>query len=139
VNLRMTNTVVDILSIIDRMYDRYNNHEGTRKTLYVKLHKALYGTLRKALLLYKKISQQLQEWRFKINSYDSCIYNKQIDEYQCTVVWHIDNLKISHVENKVVSNIVSQLEEAFAKESPLTTTSGREHEYLGMLLDSKEK
>jgi hypothetical protein len=82
VYVRMTNTVIGMLSIIDRMYDKYNNHEGTRKTLYVKLHKALYGTLRKALLFYKKISQQPQEWRFKINPYDSCIYNKQIDEYQ---------------------------------------------------------
>jgi hypothetical protein len=54
-------------------------------------------------------------------------------------VWHIDRLKISHVDNKVVSKIVSQLEEAFAKESPLPTTRGREHEYLGKLLDFKAK
>jgi hypothetical protein len=107
--------------------------------LYVKLRKALYGILRAALLFWKKISQQLQEWGFKINPYNLCVVNMQIDGYEYTVVCQVDNLKISHVSNKVISKIVLQIEEAFAKEASLTLTRGRKHEYLGMLLDFSEK
>jgi hypothetical protein len=60
--VRMTDTMVYILSSIDTKYDDYTTQEGKKKVLYVQLHKALYGTLQAALLLWKKLSQQLQEW-----------------------------------------------------------------------------
>jgi hypothetical protein len=76
---------------------------------------------------------------FTINPYDSCVANKIINGCQCTIVWHVDDLKISHVKPSVVSDIISQLRKAFGQEAPLTITRGKYHEYLGMHLDFSKK
>jgi len=47
--------------------------------LYVQLKKALYGTLQAELILWKLLSNTLQEWDFKINNYDRCLTNKMIN------------------------------------------------------------
>jgi hypothetical protein len=47
----------------------------------------------------------------------------------------VDDLKISHVDALVVTNVISQLKEEFGKEAPLTIMRGKVHEYLGMTLD----
>ena len=43
---------------------------------------------------------------FKINAYDKCMANKMIDGKQCTVAWHVDDNKISHVDDTVVMNMI---------------------------------
>ena len=78
-----------------------------------------------ALLFCKLISNTLKAWGFKINEYDQCMANKTINGRQCTVVWHVDDLKISHVDKKVVEDIIGLLKEKFGKESLLTTTRGK--------------
>ena len=88
--------------------------------LYVKLKKAIYGTLQVASLLWKLLSNTLKEWGFKLNEYDQSVANKTINGKQCTIIWHVDDLKISHVDKKVVEYIIKQLNEKFGKESPLT-------------------
>ena len=86
-----------------------------------KLKKALYGTLRAALLFWRKLSSKLQEWGFEINPYDWCVANKKIHGEQCTIVWHVDDLKISHKNPKVATQIISLLEDEYrTKEAPLT-------------------
>ena len=66
--------------------------------IYVKLKKALYGTLQAALLFWKDLSGYLQEMDFKLNPYDRCITKKMIDGKQCTILlWHVDDLKTSHM------------------------------------------
>jgi hypothetical protein len=54
---------------------------------------------------------------------------------QCTILWHVDDLKISHIEYDVVTGVIQPLYGAFGKEVPLTVTRGKVHEYLGMTLD----
>ena len=61
--------------------------------------------------------------------------NKQIHGKQCTIIWHVDDLKISHVEEKVIEDIICRLNERFGKEIPLTTSRGKILEYLGLTLD----
>jgi len=58
-----------------------------------------------------------------------------INGRQCTIIWHIDNLKISHVDKKVVEDIITCLNNKFGNESPLSTTQGKVLEYLGMTHD----
>ena len=48
--------------------------------------------------------------------------------------WHVDNLKISHVE-KDVEDVINRLSKRFGKESPLTTNRGKVLEYLGLTID----
>ena len=106
-----------------------------KPVLYVELKKALYGTLRAALLFWRKLSAKLQEWGFVINPYDWCVANKTVDGKQCTILWHVDDLKISHVDHKVVSSVIGQLDETFGQDAPLTKTRGLVHDYLGMTID----
>jgi hypothetical protein len=58
-----------------------------------------------------------------------------IDGKQCTILWHVDNLKILHVKCKAGTSIIQQLEKAFGEDAPLTITRGRVHDYLGMTID----
>jgi hypothetical protein len=89
--------------------------------------------------LREKLSCQLQEWGFTINPYSACVANKIIDGHQCTILWHVNDLKISHVKPSVISDTLSQLEKAYGQEVPLIITRGKHHEYLGMHLDFSRK
>jgi len=60
-----------------------------------------------------------------------------IDGKQCTIVWHVDDLKISHVSvsEDVVSDIIDLLQKEYGKVGNLSLTRVKVHEYLGMTLD----
>ncbi len=60
--------------------------------------KAMYGLLRSALLFYKKLVADLESVGFKLNPYDPCVANKTINGTQMTVCWHVDDLKVSHID-----------------------------------------
>ena len=66
--------------------------------LYVKLTKALYGMLISAMLFYKKLRENLEGKGLEVNPYDPCVANKLVNGSQMTVCWHVDDLKISHIE-----------------------------------------
>ena len=62
-----------------------------------------------------------------------------INGHQMTVVWHVDNLKVSHVDAGEVENFLQQMEETFGKDTPLTVSCGQVHDYFGMTLDFQNK
>ena len=64
--------------------------------LYAQIEKAVHGMLREALLFYRKLRADLEDMGFEINPYDPCVANKIVNGSQCTGVWHVDNLKVSH-------------------------------------------
>lgn len=134
--VRFEGTMVDKLIEIDpEMYLPHVVYEHGKKVIYVDLLKALYGTLRAARLFWEKLSGVLTEWGFTPNPYDPCVMNKIVNKKQITVAWHVDDLKISHVDGKVVVTFVDKMEETFGKEAPLTKSFGPVHNYLGMKLD----
>ena len=96
-----------ILKIDPKLYTKYIAKENGKDVIYVILQKALYGTLQAALLFWQNLSTQLKEWGFVINPYDFCVANKIINGKQCTIVWHVDDLKISHMDPKVTTTIVT--------------------------------
>eukprot|EP00957_Ditylum_brightwellii_P078911 5999550-Ditylum_brightwellii.AAC.2 len=59
--------------------------------------------MKAALLFLENLANALQEWGFEINPYDWCVANKEINGSQCTVLWPVDNLKISHKDANVVN------------------------------------
>ena len=59
----------------------------------------------------------------------------KIDGLQCTISWNVKNLKISHVESKVVENIIDGMKKKYGKEAPLTVIRGKVHGYLGTTID----
>lgn len=72
--------------------------------------------------------------------YNPCVANKIVNGKQLTVVWHVDDLKVSHVEPLVVTRMANWLwqtykllfEDGLGK---MKITPGKKHDYLGMLLD----
>ena len=61
--------------------------------------------------------------------------NKMIDGRQCTIVWDVDDIKISHVDPDMVTEVIEQFELEFGAEVLLTKMRGKVHEYLGMVID----
>ena len=112
--------------------------ERGRQVMYVKLKKALYGTLQAAIRFWEELASRLRSWGFKINRYDRCVANKTIKGKQCTIAWHVDDLKISHVDPDVVTSIIEKLNKEYGKLTPLTVTRGKIHEYLGIKVDFSE-
>ena len=136
VHMRLEGTMAELLVRLDpKLYRKYVQIVNGKSVLYVELKKALYGTMRAALLFWKLLTATLVTMGFEINPYDWCVVNKTIDGKQCTIVWHVNNLKISHVDPDVVTSIIKSLEAEFAKDAPLTIMRGKVHEYLGMTLD----
>ena len=43
-----------------------------------------------------------------------------VNRKQCNIPWHVDDLKISHVDNKVVIGIIDKVSKEFEKEKSLT-------------------
>ena len=136
VHMKLEGTMAELLMKIDPdKYQKFARVINGKTVLYVLLKKALYGTLKAALLFWKRLSSQLQAWGFKLNPYDSCVANKEINGKQCTVIWHVDDIKISHVNPTVVTDVIKLIEGEFGKEAPLTVMRGKVHDYLGMKIN----
>ena len=71
--------------------------------LYVRLNKALYGMLQAALLFYKELRGWLEDLGFEVNPYDPCMANTIVEGSQITICWHVDDLKVSHKSEDVVT------------------------------------
>jgi len=140
VHVRFDGPLAQLLTRVDpNTYTKYLQQENGKDVLYVQLQKALYGTLQAAMLFWKELSAFLcGELGFKTNPYDSCVANKTINGKQCTVLWHVDDLKISHVDEKVLEDILRAINERFGKETPVSINRGRVHDYLGMTIDYSE-
>ena len=121
---------VDLMCDVNPSY-RQHVHTDRRgkQTLYLRLAKALYGCVRSALLWYQLFSSTLQQMGFELNPYDPCVANATIRDKQCTIVWYVDDNKISHQDPNVVTDVIQRIEQHFGK---MSVTRGDEHDFLGM-------
>ena len=97
------------------VYAKYVTLQNGKPILYVRLLKSLYGCLRSTLLFYNKLVANLETYGFTINPYDPCVANKMVNEKQLYVTWHMDDLKISHVDSKVVTGLIEYLKSIYGK------------------------
>jgi len=136
VHIRLEGTMAELLTKIDPpLYRKCACTENSKTALCVELVKALHGTLRAALLFWRALSNQLKEWGFEINPYDWCVANKTVNRKQCTMLWHVDDLKILHIDPEVVTDMLDKRNATHGKEAPITVQRGKTHEYLGMTID----
>jgi hypothetical protein len=107
--------------------------------LYVKLSKAIYGLLKSALLFYNKIVADLQNYKapFVINRYDPCVANAIINGKQMTITWHVDDLKVLHVDPFQITKFAAYLASIYS--NGLVVHHGKVHNYLGMDLNFANK
>ena len=95
----------------------------------MRLLKSLYGIMQAALLWYRSLVKCLKADGFEINKYDSCIANKIVNGKQCTVCWHVDDTKISHMDKNVLSAVIKNIRNEFGT---MTVTRGKEHNFIGI-------
>jgi hypothetical protein len=66
------------------------------------------------------------------------VVNKIINGKQCTVLWHVNDIKASHVEQGVLDDLAKHLDSRYGKHAPLTIHRVPVHDYLGMTIDYSE-
>ena len=71
--------------------------------------------LNSSLLWWKKFSSLLIKKDFCLNPYDTCVANKIIYGRQCTIVFHVDDLEISHKKKSVVDDMLKFLKNEYEK------------------------
>ena len=127
-----------MVKVAPNLYRKYISVDAKGSAiLYVKMQKAIYGLLRSALLFYTKLVSDLESNGFKLNPYDPCVANKMIDGTQMTVCWHVDDLKVSHVNPIEVTKFGDWLNATYGVS--VATHRGKVHDYLGMIFDFSEK
>ena len=65
--LKINSTTVDIICKVNPSYTDYVSNEWDKKTLYLRLTKALYGYMQLAFLWYQTFKGYLERLGFKIN------------------------------------------------------------------------
>ena len=70
---------------------------------------------------------------FKVNPYYQYVTNIDVNGKQLTVVLHVDNLKVSHKDNNVVSAFCVKMSELSG--SGTKSSWGKVHNFLGIDLD----
>jgi hypothetical protein len=73
------------------------------------MQKAMYGMMRSPLLFYLKLVDELIADGFELNPYDPCVANKMVNCKQMTVCWHVDDLKVSHVDSIELTKFVHRI------------------------------
>ena len=78
-----------------------------------------------SLLWYKKFKKDLEEEGFKFNPYDPCVANRTRKGNQHTIVFHVDDLKLSHVNKKVNDKFAEWLEKKYGEHGKVTIKRGK--------------
>jgi len=69
---------------------------------------------------------------FIVNTHDQCVANKMIDGKHCSVLWHVDDLEISHVSRDVVTSAIDYLSGKYGKGASLTHTQKTEEKCIAI-------
>ena len=71
IHVRITGPLATILVQVDsNKYDKGIKNKNRIPVIYLRLKNALYGTLKAALLLWKKLTRTLTKWSFEMSPYD---------------------------------------------------------------------
>jgi len=129
--MKLRGQFVDIMCDVNPEYKQYVTTEGPKhqKVLYLWVLRAIYGCIQSALLWYDLYVNTLEKLGFAINPYDRCVANKMINGSQCTIVFYVDDNKVSHIDPAVNDEILKIMSDHFGD---LTITRGKKHTFLGM-------
>lgn len=127
--IRIESKIVELLVKIDPKYVKFRCADGS---IVARLNRALYGCIQSARLFYENVRKVLTDFGFKRNEYDHCVFNKQVYEKQCTVVIHVDDLKISCEDPRGVEETLTELKRIYGN---INVHTENVIDYLGMDLD----
>ena len=106
--------MVNILTKLDlKLYRKYIRTKRNKPIIYVEQknpcmvrYRILFCSVRTLTLIYK--SGILRSIHTK-----GCVVNKTVNGKQLTVVWHVDDLKVSHMDSLVVSDFLELLKNRY--------------------------
>ena len=142
VMMKLQGIIVDMLVQMDPdLYGPFVVYENGKKTIYTLVLKAIYGMLESALLFYKKLKKDLMDFGFIFNPYDPCVANKMVKGSQLTVTFHVDDVKASHKNPKVIDDLIQYMDWKYGNKEigEVKALQGKRHKYLGMVLDYNKK
>ena len=81
--------------------------------------------------------KDLIEFGFEVNPYDVCVANKMINGKQMTTLFHVDDMKVSHMDFQEITIFLNWLRTKYEIDGliKIKATSGTMHDFLGMKLD----
>ena len=130
VHMRLDKTMSEFMVKINPGYSQYRDRNGTVTVL---LRKALYGCVQSAALWYGNLGRTLKGLEYVRNETDICVYNREgKDGVQCTLCIHVDDLLITSVSEKMISELTEGLRTRYGE---ITLKHGPLLNYLGMSLD----
>ena len=106
--------------------------------LYLRLNKALYGIMQASKLFYLNMVKYLKTIGFILNPYDPCVANKMVNGNQLTLIWHVEDFKLSHVDLAVVDDHICLFRQQYhskIESAPMSVQRGPILEFLGLTLD----
>ena len=123
--LKITGALALLLVEYDR--DPWGKHlqkEWGKPVIYVLCKKAICSTLNAAILAFRKLTGHLADRGFEMNPYDPCMWNSVMNGTQLSVVFHVYNGLISHIDPTVVTDTLRRLSDVYGKTDPLTIWRG---------------
>ena len=140
--MKVSGELAKILVEVDpTTYGPYLTEEKGVPVIYLKVIKAIYGQIKSVLLFYRRLRRDLEAEGFVINPCDICCAIKMVNGKQLTLLWHVDDIKASHVDPKVIDDFVEWCRKTYAADgiTELKPSRGKVHDYLGMILDFSVK
>ena len=138
VMIKLKGPIVEMLvAMPPDIYQFFVVYKGDVKRNYGQVLKALYGMLQIPLLFYSNEKRDLENIGFVINLYDPCVADRFIRGKQHTMLWHVDDLKSSHVDLKVNNgfHIWLKTKNGDPKLGKVKAVREKLHDYLAMNLD----
>ena len=89
-----------------------------RDLLYVRILNALYRIMKAALLYYHHFLGDIKSKGFELNPYDPCTANKIVAGHQLTLLWHVDDIKMSHLDKPVIDEFIQWLRNTYERIFP---------------------
>ncbi|CAJ1967517.1 unnamed protein product [Cylindrotheca closterium] len=137
--MKVTGLMVQYMIDLDPTYRDYVVYENGKRVIYVVILRTIHGMLQASLLWYQNLRASLEEYGFVFNRYDPCIANRMVNGKQLTIRFHVDDVLASHMEQQVLEDFFTWVNEKYGGLKEVTCTRGKVHTYLGMTLDFLKK
>ncbi|CAJ1959585.1 unnamed protein product [Cylindrotheca closterium] len=137
--MKITGLLVDYMIDLDPTYRDFVVIKNGHRVIYVVILRAIYGMLQAPLLWYQNLRASLKEYGLVFNVYDLCIANMMVNKKQLTIRFHVDDVLASHMEQRVLKDFFTWINERYGGLKEVTCTWGQVHTYLGMTLDYSKK
>ena len=119
-------SLVIILLDINPGYAKFKDDKGR---MLVQIEKAMYGLVQSAKLWFDTITGVLEKAGFVPNPMDVCVWNKNVNGNQVTIVIYVDDLAMSCKDVKEVHNARDLIQKEFVD---VKIKESKEMTYLGM-------